>query len=62
MLKVKYIELNPSSGHYGYRSHNFDVIPEKIKSFPLSPEYTINRMTEENLFMAIKRHCQQLMI
>jgi hypothetical protein len=32
MLKVKYFELNPSSGHYGYRSHNFNVIPEKIKA------------------------------
>jgi hypothetical protein len=33
MLKVKYLELNPSSGHYGrYRSHNFNVIPEKIKA------------------------------
>ena len=32
MLKVKYLELNPSSGHYGYKSHNFNVIPEKIKA------------------------------
>jgi hypothetical protein len=32
MLKVKYLELNPSSGHYGYKSHNFNVIPKKIKA------------------------------
>jgi hypothetical protein len=32
MLKVKYLELNPSSGHYGCKSHNFNVIPEKIKA------------------------------
>jgi hypothetical protein len=32
MLKVKYLELNPFSGHYGYKSHNFNVIPEKIKA------------------------------
>jgi hypothetical protein len=32
MLKVKYLEVNPSSGHYGYKSHNFNVIPEKIKA------------------------------
>jgi hypothetical protein len=32
MLKVKYLKLNPSSGHYGYKSHNFNVIPEKIKA------------------------------
>ena len=32
MLKVKYLELNPSSGHYGYKSHNFNFIPEKIKA------------------------------
>jgi hypothetical protein len=32
MLKVKYLELNPSSEHYGYKSHNFNVIPEKIKA------------------------------
>ena len=32
MLKVKLLELNPSSGHYGYKSHNFNVIPEKIKA------------------------------
>jgi hypothetical protein len=32
MLKVKYLELNPSNGHYRYRSHNFNVIPEKIKA------------------------------
>jgi NAD-dependent SIR2 family protein deacetylase len=32
MLKVKYLELNPSSGHCGYKSHNFKVIPEKIKA------------------------------
>ena len=25
MVKVKYLELNPSSGHYGYTSHNFNV-------------------------------------
>jgi hypothetical protein len=31
-LKVKYLELNPSSGHCGYKSHNFNVIPEKIKA------------------------------
>jgi hypothetical protein len=29
MLKVKYLELNPSSEHYGY---NFNVIPEKIEA------------------------------
>jgi hypothetical protein len=32
MLKVKYLELNSSSGHYGYKSHNFNDIPEKIKA------------------------------
>jgi hypothetical protein len=32
MLKVKYLELNPFIGHYGYKSHNFNVIPEKIKA------------------------------
>jgi hypothetical protein len=32
MLKVKYLELNPFSGHYGYKGHNFNVIPEKIKA------------------------------
>jgi hypothetical protein len=26
MLKAKYLELNPSSGHYGYKSLNFNVI------------------------------------
>jgi hypothetical protein len=31
MLKVKYLELNPFSGHYGYKSHNFNVIPEGMK-------------------------------
>jgi hypothetical protein len=31
MLKVKYLELNPFSGHYGYKSHNFNVIPEKVR-------------------------------
>ena len=25
MLKDKYLKLNPSSGHYGYRSHNFNA-------------------------------------
>ena len=29
MLKVEYLELNPFSGHYGYKSQNFNVIPEK---------------------------------
>jgi hypothetical protein len=32
MLKVKYLERNPSGGHYGYKSHNINVIPEKIKA------------------------------
>jgi hypothetical protein len=32
MLKVKYLELNPFSGHYGYKSQHFKVIPEKIKA------------------------------
>jgi hypothetical protein len=32
MLKVKYLELNPFSAHFGYKSHNFNVIPEKIKA------------------------------
>ena len=32
MLKVKYLELNPFSGHYGYKNYNCNVIPEKIKS------------------------------
>ena len=32
MSKAKYLELNPSSRHYGYKSHNFNFIPEKIKA------------------------------
>ena len=32
MLKVKYLQLNPFSGHYGYKSHNFNVFPAKIKA------------------------------
>jgi hypothetical protein len=32
MLKVKYLELNPFSEHYGYKGHNCNVIPEKIKA------------------------------
>ena len=33
MLKVRYLELNPSSGHYGYKSHNFNVISRENKGF-----------------------------
>jgi hypothetical protein len=47
MLKVKYLELNPSSGHYGYRSHNFNVIPEKIKALgqKIQTDCTSNALT-----------------
>jgi hypothetical protein len=47
MLKVKYFELNPSSGHYGYRSHNFNVIPEKIKALgqKIQTDCTSNALT-----------------
>jgi hypothetical protein len=48
MLKVKYLELNPSSGHYGYRSHNFNVIPEKIKALG----------QKNTLALAVYRHRQ----
>jgi hypothetical protein len=41
------IKLNPSSGHYGYRSHNFNVIPEKIKALgqKIQTDCTSNALT-----------------
>jgi hypothetical protein len=52
MLKVKYLELNPSSGHYGYKSHNFNVIPEKIKALVPVCIQSINKQTEyDNLVL-----------
>ena len=52
MFKVKYLELNPSSGHYGYRSHNFNVIPEKIKALgqKIQTDCTSNALTIHNFF------------
>ena len=47
MLKAKYLELNPSRWHYGYRSHNFNVIPEKIKALgqKIQTDCTSNALT-----------------
>jgi hypothetical protein len=44
LVEVKYLELNPSIGHYGYKSHNFNVIPEKIKALvPVCSEFFLNK-------------------
>ena len=51
-VESKYLELNPSSGHYGYKSHNFNVIPEKIKAVAPVCIQSINKQTEyDNLVL-----------
>ena len=55
ILKVKYLELNPSSGQYGYKSHNFNVIPEKIKALytvPIQKVYWI--LFQSHTFYRVK--------
>jgi hypothetical protein len=51
MLKVKYLELNPFSGHYGYKSHNFNVIPEKIKALVLFQKYLRTNRNQSLYFL-----------
>ena len=46
LLKVKHFELNSSTGNYGYRSHNFNVIPDQVKSLGqnMQTDYTSNAL------------------
>ena len=32
LLKIKHLELNETNGIYGYRSHNFNIIPRELDS------------------------------
>ena len=32
VLKIKYVELNEKNGIYGYRRHNFNIIPRELDS------------------------------
>jgi hypothetical protein len=32
VLKIKHLELNEKNGIYGYRSHNFNIIPRDLDS------------------------------
>jgi hypothetical protein len=32
ILKIKHLELNEKNGIYGYRSHNFNIIPRELDS------------------------------
>ena len=32
LLKIKLLELNEKNGIYGYRSHNFNIIPRELDS------------------------------
>jgi hypothetical protein len=32
VLKIKHLELNEKNGIYGYRSHNFNILPRELYS------------------------------